>query len=58
MAMGDDSSQLHDMGESSNVSWLQRPITVEGVKVGAAAEQTTANAHARREFLKKAPGSI
>jgi sugar phosphate isomerase/epimerase len=34
------------------------PIMVEGVKVGATAEETTANARANREFLEKALGSI
>jgi sugar phosphate isomerase/epimerase len=29
------------------------PIMVEGVKVGATAEETTANARANREFLEK-----
>jgi sugar phosphate isomerase/epimerase len=34
------------------------PIMVEGVKVGATAEETTANARANREFLEKAVGAI
>jgi sugar phosphate isomerase/epimerase len=34
------------------------PIMVEGVKVGATAEETTANARANREFLEKVLGSI
>jgi sugar phosphate isomerase/epimerase len=34
------------------------PIMVEGVKVGATAEETTANARANREFLEKVTGSI
>jgi hypothetical protein len=29
------------------------PILVEGVKVGATAEETTASARANREFLEK-----
>jgi sugar phosphate isomerase/epimerase len=33
------------------------PIMVEGVKVGATAEETTANARANREFLEKALAS-
>ena len=31
---------------------------VEGVKVGATSGETTANAHANREFLEKAVSSI
>jgi sugar phosphate isomerase/epimerase len=34
------------------------PIMVEGVKVGATAEETTANARANREFLEKVLASI
>lgn len=34
------------------------PIMVEGVKVGATAEETTANARANREFLERVVGSI
>jgi sugar phosphate isomerase/epimerase len=34
------------------------PIMVEGVKVGATAEETTAHARANREFLEKALSSI
>ena len=34
------------------------PIMVEGVQVGATAEETTANARANREFLEKALSSI
>lgn len=34
------------------------PIMVEGVKVGATADETTANARANREFLEKALGGI
>ena len=34
------------------------PIMVEGVQVGATAEETTANARANREFLEKALASI
>jgi len=34
------------------------PILVEGVKVSATAEETTANACANREFLEKAVSSI
>lgn len=34
------------------------PIMVEGVQVGATAEETTANARANREFLEKVVGSI
>ena len=34
------------------------PIMVEGVKVGATAEETTANARANREFLEKTLASI
>jgi sugar phosphate isomerase/epimerase len=34
------------------------PIMVEGVKVGATADETTANARANREFLEKALSSI
>jgi sugar phosphate isomerase/epimerase len=34
------------------------PIMVEGVKVGATAAETTANARANREFLEKTLGSI
>lgn len=34
------------------------PIMVEGVKVGATAEETTANARANREFLEKVLNSI
>ena len=34
------------------------PIMVEGVQVGATAEETTANARANREFLEKSMGSI
>ena len=34
------------------------PIMVEGVKVGATAEETTANARANREFLEKALAAI
>ena len=34
------------------------PIMVEGVKVGATAKETTANARANREFLEKALGAI
>lgn len=34
------------------------PIMVEGVKVGATAEETTANARANREFLEKTIGAI
>jgi sugar phosphate isomerase/epimerase len=34
------------------------PIMVEGVKVGATAEETTANARANREFLEKALGFV
>jgi sugar phosphate isomerase/epimerase len=34
------------------------PIMVEGVKVGATAEETTANARANREFLERALGAI
>jgi sugar phosphate isomerase/epimerase len=34
------------------------PIMVEGVQVGATAEETTANARANREFLEKALNSI
>ncbi len=34
------------------------PIMVEGVKVGASAEETTAHARANREFLEKALASI
>jgi sugar phosphate isomerase/epimerase len=34
------------------------PIMVEGVKVGATAEETTANARANREFLEKAVSSL
>jgi sugar phosphate isomerase/epimerase len=34
------------------------PIMVEGVKVGATAEETTANARANREFLEKVLSSI
>ncbi|HXT40343.1 MAG TPA: sugar phosphate isomerase/epimerase family protein [Candidatus Angelobacter sp.] len=34
------------------------PIMVEGVKVGATAEETTANARANREFLEKALASV
>ena len=34
------------------------PIMVEGVQVGATAEETTANARANREFLEKALGSL
>ncbi len=31
---------------------------VEGVKVGATADETTANARAKREFLEKAPATL
>ena len=34
------------------------PIMVEGVKVGATVEETTANARANREFLEKVLASI
>jgi sugar phosphate isomerase/epimerase len=34
------------------------PIMVEGVKVGATAGETTANARANREFLEKVVGSV
>jgi sugar phosphate isomerase/epimerase len=34
------------------------PIMVEGVKVGATSEETTANARANREFLEKVVGSV
>jgi sugar phosphate isomerase/epimerase len=34
------------------------PIMVEGVKVGATAEETTANARANREFLEKTLAAI
>ncbi len=34
------------------------PIMVEGVKVGATAEETTANARANRQFLEKVLASI
>jgi hypothetical protein len=34
------------------------PVMVEGVKVGATAEETTTNALANREFLEKSLGSI
>jgi sugar phosphate isomerase/epimerase len=34
------------------------PIMVEGIKVGATAEETTANARANREFLEKTLASI
>jgi sugar phosphate isomerase/epimerase len=34
------------------------PIMVEGVQVGATAEETTANARANREFLERVVGSI
>ena len=34
------------------------PIMVEGVKVGATAEETTANARANREFLEKALAGV
>ncbi|HEY0549884.1 MAG TPA: sugar phosphate isomerase/epimerase [Verrucomicrobiae bacterium] len=34
------------------------PIMVEGVKVGATAEETTANARANREFLEKVMASV
>jgi sugar phosphate isomerase/epimerase len=34
------------------------PIMVEGVKVGATAEETTANAKANREFLEKVLASV
>jgi sugar phosphate isomerase/epimerase len=34
------------------------PIMVEGVKVGATAEETTANARANREFLERTLASI
>ncbi len=34
------------------------PIMVEGVKVGATADETTANARANREFLERVLGSI
>jgi sugar phosphate isomerase/epimerase len=34
------------------------PIMVEGVQVGATAEETTANARANREFLEKTLGTI
>jgi len=34
------------------------PIMVEGVKVGANAEETTANARANREFLEKVVASV
>ena len=34
------------------------PIMVEGLKVGATAEETTANARANREFLEKVMSSI
>jgi sugar phosphate isomerase/epimerase len=34
------------------------PIMVEGVQVGATAEETTANARANREFLEKVLNSI
>jgi sugar phosphate isomerase/epimerase len=34
------------------------PIMVEGVKVGATAEETTANAKANREFLEKATAAV
>ena len=32
------------------------PIMVEGVQVGATAEETTSNARANREFLEKVVG--
>jgi sugar phosphate isomerase/epimerase len=34
------------------------PLMVEGVKVGATAAETTANARANREFLEKAQTAI
>ena len=34
------------------------PIMVEGVRIGATAEETTANARANREFLEKVLGSV
>ncbi len=34
------------------------PIMVEGVKVGATAQETTANARANREFLEKVLASV
>ena len=34
------------------------PIMVEGIKVGASAQETTANARANREFLEKVLRSI
>jgi L-ribulose-5-phosphate 3-epimerase len=37
---------------------FQGPIMVEGVKVGATAEETTANARANREFLEKALAAV
>jgi sugar phosphate isomerase/epimerase len=33
------------------------PVMVEGVKVGATGEETTANARANREFLEKLIGA-
>ena len=34
------------------------PIMIEGVKVGATAEETTANARANREFLENVTASV
>jgi sugar phosphate isomerase/epimerase len=34
------------------------PLMVEGVQVGATAEETTANARANREFLQKVLASV
>lgn len=34
------------------------PLMVEGIKVGATAEETTANARANREFVEKTLVSI
>jgi sugar phosphate isomerase/epimerase len=37
---------------------FEGPLMVEGVKVGATADQTTANARANREFLEKALATV
>lgn len=52
-SLGKQTGELQDTGRGVEIGRVRQPNQVEGVKVGATAEETTVNARTNREFLEK-----